>query len=507
MASKNGLPPGPKGLPLLGNVIPFRQNQLSYLLHLQKTYDRMATISIGTTPIIMFFRPEHVRYVLVENPGNFTNKEVAGGLVFGNLLVLSLLAPNATTKVAEGFREFVGDSLLSTDGVFHDKQRRLIQPAFSKKRVDSYAEMIVSYTRDTMARWQPHTEINIADDMEALILRIIAKILADIDITNQASKEVEMVEGLMGQPVSFLEGLLNLKIDLPFTLYGKRMAAKHKADAYIYQLIDSRRAENRDVGDMLSTMLEARDEDGNPMSTREIHDALVTLIAAGNETTTNSLNWTLHLLTEHPTVCEKVVSELQTVLGGRDPKVSDLPNLTYLDWVVQESMRIYPSAWTQGRRAVKAFDLDGYHFPEGTLLMFSQWVLHRLPDIWGDPDVFRPERWDPARGEKVPQWAYFPFGGGTRICVGKSLAQLELRLMLATLLQHYIPRRVPNHPIEPLPLITLRLKHGVRVKMEPVPAKPSTAEVSKIQGCPYHVASTQQAGDADVEPDPSLRSG
>src|SRR5207247_1269335 len=137
---------------------------------------------------------------------------------------------------------------LSTDGAFHDKQRRLIQPAFSKKRVDSYADMIVSYTRDTMARWQPHTQINIADDMEALILRIIAKILADIDITNQASKEVEMVEAMMGQPVSFLEGLLNLKIDLPFTPYGKRMAAKRKADGYIYELIDKRRAENRDVG-------------------------------------------------------------------------------------------------------------------------------------------------------------------------------------------------------------------------------------------------------------------
>jgi cytochrome P450 len=130
-------------------------------------------------------------------------------------------------------------------------------------------------------------------------------------------------------------------------------------------------------------------------------------------------------------------------------------------------MRLYPSAWTQGRRAVEAFDLDGYHFPPGTLIMFSQWVLHRLPDIWGDPEVFRPERWDPVNGQKVPQWAYFPFGGGSRICIGMPFAQLQIPLVLATILRHYIPRVVPGHPVTPLPLITLRLKHGLHVRLEP----------------------------------------
>jgi cytochrome P450 len=147
--------------------------------------------------------------------------------------------------------------------------------------------------------------------------------------------------------------------------------------------------------------------------------------------------------------------------------VADLAHLTYLDWVVKESVRVYPAAWTQGRQAVEPFELDGYRFPAGTLLMFSQWVLHRLPDIWGDPEAFRPERWNPAHGQKVPHWAYFPFGVGPRTCIGMSLAQLEMRLVLATVLQRFVPSLAPGHPVEPLPLITLRLKHGLRVQMEP----------------------------------------
>jgi cytochrome P450 len=208
------------------------------------------------------------------------------------------------------------------------------------------------------------------------------------------------------------------------------------------------------------------------MTRQQVRDELASLIAAGHETTTNTIAWTFYLLSEHPTVLKKVLTELQTVLAGRDPRVDDLSQLAYLDWAVKESMRLYPSAWTQGRYAVGAFDLDGYHFPAGTMIMFSQWVLHRLPDIWGDPEIFRPERWDPVNGQKVPQWAYFPFGGGSRICIGMPLAQLQVRLVLATILQHYIPRLVPGHPVVPVPLITLRSKYGLQVRLEPTAKVP-----------------------------------
>ena len=468
MASRQFLPPGPKGLPFLGNTLQFRHDQLSFLLQLEQSYGRMATIYIGKTPIVLFFRPEHIRYILTENPRNFTNREVAGGLIFGNMLVLSLLARSFTDKVTRGLHDIVGDGLLTTDGDFHHRHRRLLQPAFSKRRVENHADMIVQYARETVERWQPGAEIDIAHDMQALILRLTMKILVNIDMLNQSIESSKIIDDLLGHPIGIFEGLSNLQIDLPFTPYGQRMAAKRKADAFIYNLIDQQLADKRDEGDILSILLQSDDRnDGDAMTKQNVRDELVTLIAAGHETTANMLTWTFYLLSEHPVVLRRVLAELETVLAGRDLQLDDLPQLTYLDWVVKESMRLYPSAWTQGRRAVEAFDLDGYHFPAGTLMMFSQWVLHRLPDIWGDPGVFRPERWDPVNGQKVPQWAYFPFGGGSRICIGMPFAQLQIPLVLATILRHYIPRVMPGHPVAPLPLITLHLKHGLHVRLEP----------------------------------------
>ena len=468
MENKCALPPGPKGLPFLGNVLQFRHDQLGYLLKLEQTYGRMTTVYIGKTPIVLLFRPEHVRYTLTENPRNFTNREVAGGLIFGNLLILTLLARNFTGKVTQGLHDLVGDGLLTTDGDFHRWHRRLLQPAFSKRRVENYADLIVQYTRETVERWQPGAEVDIAHDMQELILRMIMKILVDIDLVEQDTEVGQIIDAVLGQPVGLLEGLLNLQIDLPITPYGKRMAAMRKGDTYIYNLIDQRLADKQDVGDILSILLQDQD-DTNAVTKRQVRDELVSLLAAGHETTTNTLAWTFYLLSEHPAVLEKVLAELQAVLAGRGPQMDDLPKLVYFDWVIKESMRLYPSAWTQGRQAVEAFDLDGYHFPAGTMLMFSQWVLHRLPDIWGDPEVFRPERWDPVHGQKVPQWTYFPFGGGSRICMGMSLAQLQVRLVLATILQRYVPRLLPGHPVVPLPLITLRVKRGLQMKLEPTP--------------------------------------
>jgi cytochrome P450 len=321
-----------------------------------------------------------------------------------------------------------------------------------------------------MEHWQPGMQIEIAHDLQALILRMTVKMLVDVDVLNESTELGHIIDGLLGNSIGLLEGLLNLQIDLPFMPYGRRMASKRKADAYIYNLIDQRLDDQRDPGDILSILLQAMDRNEDTMTKQHVRDELVSLTAAGHETTTNTLAWTFYLLSEHPTILKRVLTELQTVLGGRDPQVDDVSRLTYLDWVIKESMRLYPSAWTQGRRAVEAFDLDGYHFPAGTMIMFSQWVLHRLPDVWDDPGVFRPERWDPVSGQKVPQWAYFPFGGGSRICMGMPLAQLQVRLVLATILQHYIPRLIPGHPVKPLPLITLRLKHGLRVQLEPAPA-------------------------------------
>lgn len=448
------LPPGPKPLPFIGNVLDFRRDQLGYLQQLERTYGKMATIYIGNTPAVLLFRPEHVRYVLTENPRNFTSREVAVGL-----------------------RELIGDGLLTIDGEAHRHQRRLVQPAFHKKRVEGYAETMIQYTREMLKGWHAGERLDIALAMQELTLRIVGKCLFNLDLADQLDELGAAFTAMVGNPAGLLEGFLNIRIDSPLTAYGRRMAARRRVDEFIYELIAERRADREDKGDVLSMLLAAQgsEEDETALSDTQLRDHIMTFVAAGHETTANALTWSFYLLSEHPGVLEKLLDELHGVLAGRVPAVDDLPRLPYLEWVLNESMRLYPPAWTQGRRAVEAFDLDGVHFPAGTMVMFSQWVIHRLPDVWGDPQVFRPERWDPAAAEKTPPWSYFPFGGGPRICIGMPFAQLEARLLLATILQHFTPRVLPGYHLELNPLITLRPKHGMPVILMPTGAAGTTS--------------------------------
>jgi cytochrome P450 len=390
--------------------------------------------------------------------------------------------------------------VITTDGDFHRDHRRLFQPAFSKARVDSYADFIVQYTQERTDRWRAGEEIDFVQHMQSLILRIIMKILvgADVEGENADFEVQELIEKVLDQPSGLLEGILNMRVDLPVTPYGKRMAALRKADAYVYRMIDRRRAEGRDAGDVLSMLLRAHEERGDEWTMQHVRDELVALISAGYETTTNSVAWTFYLLGRHPDVLRQLLRELEVVLGGRPARPEDLPRLEYLDCVVKESMRLFPSAWTQGRYAVEAFELDGYRFPAGTMIMFSQWVLHRLPDVWGDADAFRPDRWAGLAGDEL-RWTYFPFGRGSRICMGAALAELEIRLILVTILQRYVPVLLKGGPLEPLPLITLRPAGGLAISLAPATG---VSEPLRSDNAAPVVASASEVGDnRSVTPD------
>ena len=446
----SALPPGPTPLPVVGNILAFRRDQLGYLQALQREFGNMATIYIGNVPVVLLFRPEHVRYILTENPRNFTSREVA-----------------------EGLRQLIGDGLLTIDGEAHRQQRRMVQPAFHKKRVESYASTMAHYTQEMLKDWHAGDRIDTARAMQELTLRIVGKCLFNLDMADRVDTLGSAFTEMIGNPIGLLEGFLNVRIDQPFTAYGRRMAAKRRVDEFIYRLIAQRRSETEDKGDVLSMLLEAQ-EGEIALSDTQVRDHIMTFVAAGHETTANALTWTFYLLSQYPAAREKLLAELKSVLAGRAPTIDDLPDLPYTEWVLNESMRLYPPAWTQGRRAVEAFDLDGVHFPAGTMVMFSQWVIHRLPDVWGDPEAFRPERWDPVNEQKVPPWSYFPFGGGPRICIGMPFAQLEAKLLLATILQHYMPRTVPGYQLELNPLITLRPKHGMPMILIPTASEGST---------------------------------
>jgi len=446
MTFTTSLPPGPEGVPYFGNALQFVRDPLGFVQGTQRSFGALATVYLFRHPVIMCFRPEHVRSFLVEHPLRFTSREVTMNL-----------------------RRLLGDGLLTIDGDFHRQQRRLVQPAFHKRRVESYAALMVRHTRELLDEWQPGAQLDIARAMQELTLRIVAKALFDVDLKQEHADLGQAFTDVIENPVQGPFAMGRIPLDLPFTPYGKNNAGRRRLDAYVYGLIARRRAERRDVGDVLSMLLAAQD-DGVRMTDQQIRDQAMTLFAAGHETTANALAWTFYLLSEHSRVMERLQGELSAVLAGRAPTVDDLPQLPYLDWVVLEAMRCYPPAWTQGRYAQEPFALEGYTFPAGTLVVFSQWVLHHLPEIWADPQVFRPERWDPANGQKLAQGAYFPFGIGARTCIGKPFAELEARLLLATILQRFVPRLVPGHPVVPRPRVTLRPKYGIRVTLAPAPA-------------------------------------
>ncbi|HEX3271345.1 MAG TPA: cytochrome P450, partial [Ktedonobacterales bacterium] len=317
----------------------------------------------------------------------------------------------------------------------------------------------------------PGEELNIAREMQDLTLRIVAKALFDVDLHAGHEDLGQQFTNVIENPVQLPFSLRGLPINLPFTPYGKNMAGRAALDTYVYSLIAQRRADGQDRGDVVSMLLAAQDTegDGAGLTDRQVRDQTMTLLAAGHETTSNALTWTMYLLSEHPEIMERLLREIDEVLAGRAPTTADIPKLRYLDWVFNESMRLYPPAWTQGRHAIAPFERAGYTFPAGTMVMLSQWVLHRLPEIWGDAETFRPDRWDLARGETVPQGAYFPFGSGPRMCIGMPFAQLEMRLLLATILQRYTPKLIPGWPVVPRPRVTLRPKYGMRMTLTSSP--------------------------------------
>lgn len=458
--TKAVLPPGPGKLPYFGNLLSLRRDPLGYLQQLQHTYGNMATIYFGKMPVVLLFRPEYVRYVLVEHPRNFSNRAVA----------------------AENNDGFASEGLLTIDGEKHRQQRRAVQPAFHKKRVEGYAAVMEQYTQELLKTWQPGDTVDMSSAMQQLTLRIVSKCLFSIDLSNQLSALGIAFNGMISSSTSMVEDLLNIRIDNPITGYGKRRAAMRQLDILIYTLMAERRDDEREHNDVLSMLMSAQsgEEPEMKLTDKQIHDHILTFLAAGHETTAIALSWTFYLLSEHPAIREKLQEEIRTVPGDRPPTVDDLAKLPYLDWVLSESMRLYPPAWMQMRFVGEEFELDGVRLPARTMLMLSQWVIHRSPEFWEDPDVFRPERWDPVNGQRLLPGAYFPFGGGPRMCIGMPFAELEAKLILTTILQHYTPQTVPGYTPGLQPTITLRPKRNLRVTLIPAGVNASSAQWKQL---------------------------
>ena len=365
----------------------------------------------------------------------------------------------------ERIKILLGEGLLTSEDAFHLRQRRLMQPAFHRERIAAYASTMVSYADRVRRGWTPGTTFDVAREMSRLTLLIVGKTLFDADVESQARDVGDAMSGLMDSFWTLMLpfGKTLQRLPIPHIRRGRK--ARERLDAIIYGMIRERRANLGDRGDLLSMLLMAQDDEdrGRGMTDRQIRDEAMTIFLAGHETTANALTWTWYLLSQSPEVERRLHEEIDRVLEGRLPGVADVDRLSYTNRVVTESMRLYPPAWLVGRRAVNEYSIGPYYVPPRSIIIMSQWIVHRDPRHYAEPDRFEPDRWTPQFKAALPRFAYFPFGGGPRQCIGESFAWMELVLLVATLAQQWRFELVPTHPVVPQAAVTLRPKYGMKM--------------------------------------------
>lgn len=437
------LPPGPKSHFLIGNLWDINQDPIKFFTQCARSYGDVVRWHFGPFPAYLVNHPDLVEQVLVTQYRNFVKSSV----------------------YRRGLR-VVGNGLLTSEGDFWQRQRRLCQPAFHHERVVAYGKVMVAIGNRLLDQWQDGEVRDIHQDMMQVTAAIAAKTLLDEDITDDALGIQDALEAVMDFNTQLSnQYLVPGWVPTPSNLRYSR--AIKQLDAIVYPIIDQRRASGKDTGDLLSLLLTVRDEDdGTQMTNQQVRDEAMTLFLAGHETTANALTWLWFLLSQHPEVEAKLHSELKTVLSGQPPTVADIPRLRYTEQVVLEALRLYPPVWGMSRTALQECELGGYRIPAGTTVFLSQWVIQRDPRFFDNPDVFNPDRWADNLKKRLPTFAYFPFGGGPRICIGKAFAQMEAVLLLATIAQNFRLILQKDHPVVLQPTLSLRPKYGMKMLLK-----------------------------------------
>lgn len=423
--------------PVFGHMLHIRADPLNFHLRGMREHPRGFAFRFGPHHAISVFDPEIIRAVLVEKADAFEKG------FFGNSLV-----------------PLVGRGLLTAGTNPHKRQRQLVAPAFHHHRVLAYGEAMARYALERTGGWRDGAIIDVSGEMMALTLRIVGKTLFDADVASEAGK----VGAALTVALEFITrrqlSLVQLPLTWPLPMHQRFQDAVAQLDHTIFGLIAERRANGVDHGDLLSMLLAARDEAGGGFDDAQVRDEAMTIFLAGHETTANALSWALHLLMCRPKAWGALREEVVGALQGRSPTVHDLPKLTFTLQVLKEALRLYPPAYIFGRQAIRDVTLAGIPIPKDTIVTVSTHALHRNPTVFSDPEAFRPERFTPEAEARLPKFAYLPFGGGARVCIGNQFALMEGQLILATIAQHARFEPMQDH-VELDPQVTLRPKGGV----------------------------------------------
>jgi len=430
--------PGPRERYPFEGLLAFWRDPTASLTRLAERYGDVTRFRFGLDDEYLLVHPDHVQQVLVGEHRSFTKGRA----------------------LAEA-RRILGEGLLTSEGEVHRRQRRLLQPLFVHDRVAAYGEAMVEAAERAATRWDNGALVDVHAEMARLTLGIVGRTLFDADVESEASEIGRALTDSMEMLNRFMLPFSGVLERLPTATARRLRRARARLDATIYGLIAERRGSDRDRGDLLSFLLRAREETGSPMTDAQVRDEAMTIFLAGHETTAVALTWTWYLLALNPAAEARLHEELRGALDGRRPTVADLPRLPYTERVLAEAMRLYPPAWVIGRRARVDVQVDGYRIPSGSIVVLSPFVTHRDPRWYPEPSRFDPERFTPAAQAERPRYAYFPFGGGPRVCIGEGFARTEARLVLATLAQRVRFRLASDEPVELQPRVTLRPRGGL----------------------------------------------
>jgi cytochrome P450 len=430
--------PGPRSFSPLGSIRPMQRDPLRFLMDLRERYGDVARFRVFVWQSYLLSHPDHIKHVLQDNNRNYHK-----GLLY------------------EFLKPVVGEGLLTSEDDFWRRQRRIAQPAFHRKAIASLATAMTEETDEMLARWSGRARSGEAfdalADLMALTLEIVSRTMLSTDVAGEAAAVRESVALLRDHVAYRAFHIFTLPERFP-TRRNRRFArALATVDAIVYRMIAQRRSGEVEADDLLSMLLHATDEEtGESMSDKQLRDEVMTVFLAGHETTANTLAWTLYLLSQHPDVEERLAAEVDSALSGRTPTFGDVPSLPYTKMVIEESLRLYPPAYAVSRQALEGDEIAGYQIPKDGGVLMSPWVTHRHPAFWDEPERFDPERFAQERAAARPRFAYFPFGGGPRQCIGNEFALMETQLVLAMIAQRFRLRLAPGHAVVPEPLITLR---------------------------------------------------
>jgi cytochrome P450 len=440
------MPPGPGGLLGLVSGLQLFRDPLPLLLEAIPKFGDTIRFRAGPFDFVAIHRPEDIRHVLVGNHKNYPK-----------------------SRNYQGLKMVLGNGLVTSNGDFWRRQRKLAQPGFHRERLEGFVDVMVECTRDHLAAWdarQSSATLDIHHEMMELTFRIVGRTLFSMELSDHADSVGPAIEVALVHANAQVEKLIPTPTWLPTAANIRFRKAMRALDGLVFDIIETRRKSGEEKNDLLSMLMSATDETGTErMTDVQLRDEVLTLALAGHETTANNLSWTWYLLSKHPEIAKRLQEEVDEVLGDREPTLADLKRLDYANRVVSESMRLYPPAWMFERQAIEADELGEWRIPKGTIIGISPFSVHRHPRLWKNPEGFDPDRFLPERSEGRPRYAYIPFGGGPRTCIGNHFAMMETTIITAMIARRYEIDLDPMHQVRLDAGITLRPKNGIRVRL------------------------------------------